>query len=206
MVETSTYHHGNLREQILRTAFELLDNQGVDAVGIRKIARMLDVAHSAPANHFKNKQALLSSLATESFRHLVSKIEKEIPKEVGDLRLAIHSFSNRILEFGLKYPNRYKLLWRREYADEQDGELGAAMEDMYALLTAILSEHAQKKQVDVESQAIALWSLVHGYVLLRLDENLKEGYDQVTGIKRQVAIIDVLIDGIVESPVGYNTD
>lgn len=72
------------------------------------------------------------------------------------------------------------------------------MEDMYALLTAILSEYAQIKQVDVETQAIALWSLIHGYVLLRLDENLKEGFDQVTGIKRQIAIIDILIDGIAE--------
>lgn len=198
MVGTSNYHHGNLREKILQTAFELLDNGGIDAVGIRKIARQLQVAHSAPANHFKNKQALLSSLATESFRHLVSKIEKEIPNEVDNLRLAVHSFSNRILEFGLQYPNRYKLLWRREYAGEQCGELNTAMEDIYSLLTAILSEHAKQKHVDVESQAIALWSLIHGYVLLRLDENLKEGYDQVTGKKRQIAIIDVLIDGIAE--------
>jgi len=196
MARASNYHHGNLREKILQTAFGLLDEQGIEAVGIRKIARLLDVAHSAPANHFKNKQALLSSLATESFRHLVTKIEKEIPQDISDLRLAIHSFSNQILEFGLTYPNRYKLLWRREYSVDQHGELSVAMEDMYALLTAILIEHAQKKQVDVESQAIALWSLIHGYVLLRLDENLTDGYDQVTGIKRQVAIIDVLIDGI----------
>jgi hypothetical protein len=139
----------------------------------------------------------LTALATESFRHLVSKIENEISDEVGNLRLAIHTFSNTILEFGLKYPNRYKLLWRREYTDDQDAQLGAAMDDIYAQLTEILGEHAKNNQVDVESQAIALWSLVHGYVLLRLDENLKEGYDEVTGIKRQVAIIDVLIDGIV---------
>jgi len=198
MDKASNYHHGNLREQILQTAFDLLDYEGIDAVGIRKIARLLEVAHSAPANHFKNKQALLTALAAESFRYLVLKIGKDISKKAGDLRLAIHSFSNTILEFGLKYPNRYKLLWRREYADDQDGELGGAMDDIYAQLTAILGEHAKNKQVDVESQAIALWSLVHGYVLLRLDENLNEGYDEVTGIKRQVAIIDVLIDGIVE--------
>jgi len=198
MDKASNYHHGNLREQILQTAFDLLDHEGIDAVGIRKIARLLEVAHSAPANHFKNKQALLTALAAESFRYLVLKIGKDISKKAGDLRLAIHSFSNTILEFGLKYPNRYKLLWRREYADDQDGELGGAMDDIYAQLTAILGEHAKNKQVDVESQAIALWSLVHGYVLLRLDENLNEGYDEVTGIKRQVAIIDVLIDGIVE--------
>lgn len=198
MVEASQYHHGNLREQILHTAFELLDVEGIDAVGIRKIARLLNVAHSAPANHFKSKQALLIALATDSFRELYSKIVQASSKETDDFRVAIHSFSNTILEFGLKYPHRYKLLWRSEYADNQNSDLGIAKEDIYTQLTAILCEQAQKKQVDVESQAIALWSLIHGYVLLRLDENLKDGYDEVTGIKRQVAIIDVLIDGIIE--------
>ena len=198
MTKTSHYHHGNLREQILQTAFELLDVEGIDAVGIRKIARLLEVAHSAPANHFKNKQALLVALATESFRDLYSTIVKASSKETDNFRLAIHSFSNTILEFGLKYPNRYKLLWRREYTDDQNGELALVMEDIYTQLSVILSEHAKRKQVDVESQAIALWSLIHGYVLLRLDENLKIGYDEITGINRQIAIIDVLIDGIVE--------
>lgn len=196
MDKAFNYRHGNLREGILETAFRLLDAEGINAVGIRKIARTLNVAHSAPANHFKNKQALLTTLAAMSFRHLVSIIEKEIPKKTSDLRFAIHIFSNTILEFGLKYPNRYKLLWRREYAEDQDSELSAAMDDIYAQLTAILREHAKNKKIDVESQAIAFWSLVHGYVLLRLDENLQEGFDEVTGLKRQVAIIDVLIDGI----------
>jgi AcrR family transcriptional regulator len=197
MTKTSSYHHGNLREQILKTAFELLDEEGIDAVGIRKIARLIEVAHSAPANHFKNKQALLVALAKESFRDLYSNIVKANPKDKENLRLAIHSFSNTVLEFGLKYPNRYKLLWRREYIDDENDETGIIMEDIYTQLTSILSEQAKEKQVDVESQAIALWSLIHGYVLLRLDENLKVGYDQVTGIMRQIAIIDVFIDGIV---------
>jgi AcrR family transcriptional regulator len=197
MVKASQYHHGNLRQQILQTAFKLLDEGGIDAVGVRKIARQLEVAHSAPANHFKNKQALLVALAIESFGDLYSKIVIASSKQTDDLRSAIHLFSNTILEFGLKYPNRYKLLWRREYTDEQNGEPGIVMENIYTQLTTILSEPAKKKQVDVESQAIALWSLIHGYVLLRLDENLKDGYDEVTGIKRQIAIIDVLIDGVV---------
>lgn len=198
MTKKSHYHHGNLREQILKTAFELLDEEGIDAVGIRKIARLIEVAHSAPANHFKNKQSLLVALATESFRDLYSKIINANSKETENVRLAIHSFSNTILEFGLKYPNRYKLLWRREYTDDENDEISIIMEDIYTQLTSILSEQAKNKQVDVESQAIALWSLIHGYVLLRLDENLKVGYDEITGINRQIAIIDVLIDGIVE--------
>lgn len=196
MVRATNYRHGNLREQILKTAFELLDSEGINAIGIRRIARALDVAHSAPANHFKNKQALLTTLATKSFRDLVTIIKLKNAKQTDNLRLSVHSFSTTILEFGLAYPNRYKLLWRREYAYAQDNELSAAMDDIYAQLTAILSKHAKHKAIDVESQAIALWSLIHGYVLLRLDENLSEGFDEVTGIKRQIAIIDVLIDGI----------
>jgi len=61
----------------------------------------------------------------------------------------------------------------------------------------MLNIQAKKKKIDVESQAIALWSLIHGYVLLRLDEKLRDGNDAVTGMKRQIAIIDVLIDGII---------
>ena len=198
MTKSLNYHHGNLREKILETAFELLDKEGVEGVGIRKIARIIGVAHSAPANHFKNKQSLLMSLAAESFRHLNLVIETESPKEAGNLNSAIQSFGNTILEFGLKFPNRYKLLWRREYTINQADELSAAMDNIYAQLTSILTVHAKSKQVDVESQAIALWSLVHGYVLLRLDGNLEDGYDVVTGLKRQIAIIDVLINGIVK--------
>jgi AcrR family transcriptional regulator len=82
MIKVSNYHHGNLREKIIQTAFELLDDEGIEAVGIRKIARVLEVAHSAPANHFKNKQTLLTALATESFRHLVSIIRFEISKSL----------------------------------------------------------------------------------------------------------------------------
>ena len=196
MVKNSSYHHGNLREEILKAAFKLLDDEGLEALGIRKIARLLEVAHSAPANHFKNKQALLTALATKSFQHLVSIIEERVPNKKANLKEAIHYFCDTLLEFGLNYPNRYKLLWRREYADDKNTELDEVMEKIYAQLTSILRVHAQNKNIDVESQAIALWSLIHGYVLLRLDGNLSEGFDEVTGIKRQTAIIDVLISGI----------
>ena len=196
MVNNANYHHGNLREHIVKTAFQLLDEEGLDAIGIRKIARMLDVAHSAPANHFKSKQALLTALATESFQHLATIVDKKVPQDKSSLREAIHYFCDTVLEFGLQYPNRYKLLWRREYADYQNAELDESMELIYSQLTTILSNHAQNKNIDVETQAIALWSLIHGYVLLRLDGNLSEGFDKVTGIERQSAIIDVLINGI----------
>ena len=103
---------------------------------------------------------------------------------------AIQIFLNLMLEYGLTYPNRYRLVWRSEIP------LVDAMEEIYEILTGILNGYASKKGFDVESQAIAVWSLVHGYVALRLDGHLSTGIDDVNGMKRQDAIIQVMLDGI----------
>lgn len=196
MGKISNYHRGNLREDLLKAAFELLDQEGIEAVGIRQIARMVGVAHSAPANHFNNKQALFTALAAETFTRVVEVIEAKLQQDAGDLRGSIHHFSETILSFGLKYPNRYLLMWRKDCVDNEDPVLHSALESIYQQLTTILQKYAKTQTVDVESQAIAIWSLIHGYVSLRIDSNLESGRDEVTGIERQRAIIDVIVDGL----------
>lgn len=198
MAEVSSYHVGNLREQLLTAAFELLDEGGVDAVGIRQIARAVGVAHSAPANHFKNKRALYTAMAAEIFAHLAELTQVKSASESRGLRGAIHDFSDVILAFGLKYPNRYLLMWRKDCFDCGDPTLNEAQENVYQQLTSLLLQHGRNTQVDVESQAIALWSLIHGYVSLRLDSVLQSGQDSISGLERQKVIIDVIIDGIAE--------
>ena len=198
MKKNSTYHHGNLREELIAAAIELLDEGGVDAVGIRQVARKVGVAHSAPANHFKNKQALFTALATHIFRDLMTTIQSKSIDSADSLRDDLHHFAKTILDTGLKYPNRYELLWRRDCADNTNTALYQAMEEIYQHLTTILQTHAKREHVDVESQAIALWSLIHGYVSLRLDGNLIAGHDGITGNERQTAIVDVIIEGLLK--------
>jgi hypothetical protein len=70
------------------------------------------------------------------------------------------------------------------------------MEAVYQKLIGLLDKQATKKRVDVESQTIAVWSLIHGYVSLRLDGNLQSGQDKLTGLKRVDAIVDVILDGL----------
>ena len=166
MIESSNYHHGNLREALLQAALTLLDNEGIASVGIRQVAKLVGVAHSAPANHFENKSALFTALN-------------------------IRNFTKSVLEYGLTYPNRYNVVWRRGYM------LPESMEEIYQILVSLLQVYAKRKNIDVETQAIALWSMIHGYVSLRLDGYLDAGKDEITGIERQIAIIDVIIDGIL---------
>lgn len=191
MIESPNYHHGNLREALLQAALTLLDNEGIESVGIRQVAKLVGVAHSAPANHFKNKSALLTALNIHIVSHLVSAVKFELNVNEPDLKIVIRNFTKIVLEYGLTYPNRYKVVWRSGYM------LPESMEEIYQILVSLLQVYAKRKNIDVETQAIALWSMIHGYVSLRLDGYLDAGKDAITGIERQTAIIDVIIDGIL---------
>lgn len=180
----------------MAAALELLDEQGVEGVGIRQIARRVGVAHSAPANHFKNKQALFTALATQCFEDLGGLLVTKL-SSAPDLSTSVHAVCQCLLDYATSSPHRYGLMWRKDCVDGQDAGLEAAMEAVYQQLLAVLDLHGQREHVDIESQAIAIWSLIHGYVSLRLDGNLGQGNDGITGVDRSEAIVAVLLDGLL---------
>jgi AcrR family transcriptional regulator len=58
-----TYHHGALRETLIATALELLDEGGREAVHMREAARRAGVSPGAPFRHFPDREGLLAALA-----------------------------------------------------------------------------------------------------------------------------------------------
>ncbi len=195
-LKKSGYHHGNLRAELLIAAIEILDESGIEAVTIRQVARKAGVGHSAPANHFPHKQALLTQLAINIFTELGNLIKSQLQSAPEGLSEKIAVFANTLVEFGLAKPNQYRLLWRRDYLDNASEELNSAMDVIYDELLAVLASN-KKSRVSVESKAIALWSMIQGYVSMRIDGNLEAKQDEVSGQDRQQAIVEVLIHGIV---------
>lgn len=194
MGEEKAYHHGDLKHELIKSAFLLLDEKGVDSVGIREVARRVGVSHAAPAKHFKNKQALLTEMAIEVFIELRTQVQHVLQRDDSSLRSQIHRFAGVVLDYGLAHPNRYKLVCRQECLDQKNSRLKTVMDSLYQELFSILEK--TEKHIDIKSQAVALWSLIHGYVLFRVDGALIAATDQVTGLDRQVAIIDVILDGL----------
>lgn len=196
---TAPYHHGRLRPALLEAAFSLLDSAGVDGVTIRAVARKIGVAHSAPANHFKDRTSLLTAMATLIFDDLTQTITRNladlpVASTLAAGRARIRVFADTLVTFGLEHPHRYRLLWRRDCLNDEDEELQRGMDQIYeALLAELDGKDASRSS---ETDAIALWSLLHGYISLRLDGNLIAKTDEETGIPRARAIVDALFDGI----------
>ena len=195
--KSSTYHHGNLREELLKAAMGILDESGIEAVTIRQVARKAGVGHSAPANHFADKRALLTQLAIDIFVSLGELIKHDLQVAPQGLSEKVRVFTDTLIEFGLSQPNRYRLLWRRDYLDNDSVELNGAMDVIYDALLATLAT-SKESNVSVESKAIALWSMLQGYVTMRIDGNLEAKKDEVSGNDRQQAIVDVLLQGLIE--------
>jgi AcrR family transcriptional regulator len=191
------YHHGDLRRELLAAALKLLDVGGIDAVTVRAVAREANVAHSAPANHFKDRTALLTQLAIDTFKALIDDVDAACATRGGGKRSQIEAFADEFLRFALQHPQRYRLLWRADTIDQTLLEFQAAGGAVYERLRQIMvPENSLPRQVSADTQVVAAWSLVHGYISLRLDGTLIAGIDENTGQPRERAIISALLDGI----------
>lgn len=195
-LEKTRYHHGNLRSALIAAAFTILDEEGVDAVSIRKVARIAGVAHSAPVNHFKDKRALLTALAIDVFMDLASTVLSALEQVDGSLPQKVHALGQAVLEFAQHYPHRYRLLWRGDSLMNEDVDLQRAMNTIYDPLIELLSGSTVTVNESVESQAITLWSMLHGYVIMRLDGILVAKNDENSGEDRLSAMINLYLRGI----------
>src|SRR5260370_16572502 len=65
---TATYHHGDLRAALLRTAMELLEESGETALSLRAVARCAGVSPAAPYPHYADRKALVSAVAAVGYR------------------------------------------------------------------------------------------------------------------------------------------
>ena len=60
-----TYHHGDLRNSLIRAALTLVAERGVDGFSLRGAARTVGVSPSACYRHFADREALLAAVAHE---------------------------------------------------------------------------------------------------------------------------------------------
>lgn len=188
--------HGDLRMVLLQEGLTLLDIQGVEGVTIRAVARKAGVAHSAPANHFPTRRSMLTAIATIIFAELADLTTDAITDLQDKPDKAIQAFAETCFQFAFDRPNSYQLLWQRHLIDQDEPALAKEMERVYSALLSVLQKDQVDHPVDIETDAIAIWSMIHGYISMRLDGNLVAAKDSVTNLPRHKAILLSLIDGI----------
>src|SRR5437667_11686444 len=62
------YHHGNLKEALIRAALELIAQKGPAGFTFAEAARWAGVSPAAPYRHFRDRDELLASVALRGFQ------------------------------------------------------------------------------------------------------------------------------------------
>lgn len=191
MANSKSFRHGDLKRVLFEVALGRLDEHGLEGVTIRAVAKEAGVSHGAPVNHYPDRRALLTAIAKAQFETLLADIEVRLDEAGGGDGLSIDVFANAIIDFGLRYPHRYRLLWRSDVIDHQQPELLAIMDAIYDRLCAVLSKGTEGSGFDRDTYAVALWSMLHGYVDLRLSGMFEPSKDNVSGAPRREAIVEL---------------
>src|SRR6266516_4727923 len=66
----TSYHHGALRDELIRACVALIEAEGIGAVSLRRVAREAGVSPGAPYHHFADRSALLAAITVRGFELL----------------------------------------------------------------------------------------------------------------------------------------
>jgi len=170
------YHHGDLREALLRAAEAELTEKGFEGFSLRSVAKRAGVSHAAPAHHFADTGALLTALATIAAERLTRSMVDRHARAEKTPRAQFIASGIGYVEFALANPALFKLMFGSERPKSDDARLmhhaGEAftvlVEDIRAIVGSDPMESDQGK-LDIA----AAWCLVHGIANLLIANRLR---------------------------------
>jgi AcrR family transcriptional regulator len=149
--------------EIVVAARAILEEDGLDALTMRRIAERLGIRAPSLYKHFPDKQALEAAIISAAFEEQAGVFERAV--EEGDDPLAALGAAYR--RFALAHPHLYRLMTDRELRRDL---LGPGVEDRAGLTIY----RAAGEDTD---RARAAWAFAHGMAMLELTNRFPPGAD-----------------------------
>ncbi len=182
-----------LRQEILDAARDLFVREGFENVSMRKIAEKIEYSPTTIYLYFKDKADLLDCICEETFARLVRK-QNAIDQAGGDPIDRLKKGLRAYIEFGLKYPNHYKvaLMMTEDFEERLQCERSREMgKKAYLHLRNEIGQLAELNLIhvsDVDVSAQVLWANIHGLTSLLIAHPRFPWQDR-----------DLLIDTLIET-------
>lgn len=160
----TAYHHGDLRDEMVRQGVAILESEGQAALSMREIARRIGVTQTAPLHHF-DKVGLLAAIAALGFRKLFE-FRMEALKDKRDPRERLMTVMLAYAEFALAHPALFHLMHGPEIPDKTlFPELNEAATRSYSLLETAVADFLLASEGSMERSreaTLAAWTACHG--------------------------------------------
>ena len=193
------YHHGNLRAALVEAGLTIL-KRGEGALTLRSAAKAVGVSHTAPYNHFADKDALIAAIAVRGFEDLAAATEAARAAAGGHAGDQLVAAGRAYILFGAERPALYRLMFGPRKAAAPAEDVGAAGLAAFEVLVRIVQDGMARgdfRAAEPRAAAFTAWALVHGMAQMALDRTGPLTAEDRAGIEARLnAAHDIMMQGL----------
>jgi AcrR family transcriptional regulator len=173
---TKRYHHGDLKNALIKAGVDILAKDGVGGLSLRKVARQAGVSHAAPYAHFADKQALIAAISTEGFRILDEQFSSIREKYQADPKRQLVEAAWTYVRFAQNDPAHFRVTFSS--AVEQEKNYPALVEmtrtsfEQVVQIVAACQTIGLLRSGPADVMAVSVWSVVHGFASLLIESQI----------------------------------
>ena len=169
-----SYHHGNLREELIEKGIELINEAGEEKLSLRKVAKICGVSNAAPYTYFKKKSDLLEAMSDYIWKILTMELAKTRKKyensedllvKLGKTYVMFFCENHRYYHFIISRKNMKIDLFSKFSKVENNNEKAFSILKIEAI--KILEKMGVPNQA-MQDKIIAMWALVQGLVTIMI--------------------------------------
>jgi AcrR family transcriptional regulator len=164
------YHHGNLKEALIGAALNLIAQKGASGFTFAEAAREAGVSPAAPYRHFRDRDALLASVALRGFEQFEGGLARAWDDGKPDPITAFTRMGGAYLDFARTQPAYYSAMFEAGIDLESSQELRDAGDKSFLVLRTaserVVGLIPQAQRPPAFMVALHVWSLSHGIASL----------------------------------------
>src|SRR4026207_1254950 len=111
MPQKTSYHHGDLKNALIKAGVEILSKEGIDGLSLRKVAQHAGVSHNAPYFHFPDKQSLIAAISTEGFKQLYDELGIVIAETSDNPKRQLQEGALAYVRFAMANADTFKIMF-----------------------------------------------------------------------------------------------
>ncbi len=160
------YHHGDLREALVRAALDLIAAKGPSGFTFADVARATGVSAAAPYRHFRDRDELMADVARRGFEQFEASLLAAWNDGHPDVFTAFRKVGQAYLEFARSEPALYSAMFESGLPPDLDPDLARAGESAFAILhratEELCSKYPLKDRPPIMMVSRHIWAMTHG--------------------------------------------
>ncbi|HWT99300.1 MAG TPA: TetR/AcrR family transcriptional regulator [Terriglobales bacterium] len=164
------YHHGNLKEALIKAALDLIKAKGPGGFTFAEAARAAGVSPAAPYRHFRDRDELMADLARQGFERFAAFLSTAWNEGRPDIFTAFGNLGKAYLAFARTEPAYYSAMFEAGLPLDDYPDLRQAGDRAFGILRdaaeALCQTMPKAGRPPAMMLALHVWSMSHGIASL----------------------------------------